>query len=159
MGSVTYARVWTPFLKDFENRCLLPTLVTSSQPPSSSIIPACKPLPQMLDCWKNSNINERDPELTTIHPKLDIAFKYVNRKKSTCKSVRCHIEINKMQSECIYLPCHNDLIQLLFHSCTSSLVGIRTWLKIYQIIHSGMTKSNLFVADVRISTTHFTCYK
>lgn len=80
---------------------------------------------------ENSNINERDPELTTIHPKLDIEFKYVNG-KNLLVNLRCHIDINKMQSECIYLPCHNDLIQLCFHSCTSSLVGIRTWLKIYQ---------------------------
>ncbi len=123
MGSVTYARVWTPFLKDFENRCLLPTLVTPASLHHHLLFQHASCYHRCWIAGKTATLMRETLSWPQSIPKLHIAFKYVNGKKSTCKSVRCHIDINKMQSECIYLPCHNDLIQLLFHSCSKQPGG------------------------------------
>lgn len=53
----SYPIDWIPFLYDLLNCCFLPSLVTSSHPPSLSITPECNPAPHTLDCCKNMNGN------------------------------------------------------------------------------------------------------
>lgn len=48
----SYPMDWIPFLYDLVKCCFLPSLVTSSHPPSLSMTPKCRAAPHTLDCWR-----------------------------------------------------------------------------------------------------------